>query len=142
MTKMSNCALWPKGQQPFLEHDKEPKVKLKLEIRRTEDVTVIYCRGRIAYRDEAVALSDKVAELLPDTRQLVLELSGVEMIDSAGLGELVVVLMWAQASSCLVKLASPRDRILELLQLTNLAAVFEIHPTLDEAVLAFRGQIA
>jgi anti-sigma B factor antagonist len=124
------------------EPDKESKVKLNLEIRETNDVTVIYCQGRIAYRNEAVALSNKVAELLPETRQIVIELSGVEMIDSAGLGELVVILMWAQARRCSIKLAAPRENIREMLQLTNLASVFEIHPTVDEAVLASRGQMA
>lgn len=117
-------------------------MKLNLEIRETDDVTVIHCQGRISYRNEAVALSDKVAELLPDTRQIVLELSGVEMIDSAGLGELVVILMWAQANRCSIKLAAPRNNIREMLQLTNLASVFEIHSTVDDAVLASRGQMA
>ena len=117
-------------------------MKLNLEIRETDDVTVIHCRGRIAYRDEAVALSNKVAELLPGSRQIVLELSGVEMIDSAGLGELVVILMWAQANRCSIKLAAPRNNIREMLQLTNLASVFDIHPTVDAAVLASRGQMA
>jgi anti-sigma B factor antagonist len=117
-------------------------VKLKLNIRQQEDVTVIHCHGRIAYRDEAVALSKKVSELLPNSRQLVLELSGVEMIDSAGLGELVVALMSAQANDCSIKLAAPRKDIEELLQLTNLASVFEIYSTLDDAVLASRCQLA
>jgi anti-sigma B factor antagonist len=128
--------------QSCLEPEKESKVKLNLEIRETDDVTVIHCQGRIAYRKEAVALSDKVAELLPEARQIVLELSGVEMIDSAGLGELVVILMWAQASRRSIKLAAPPNNVRELLQLTNLASVFEIHPTVDEAVLASRGQMA
>ena len=117
-------------------------MKLNLEIRETDDVTVIHCQGRIAYRNEAVALSDKVAELLPDSRQIVLELSGVEMIDSAGLGELVSILVWAQAGGCSIKLAAPRQNVREVLLLTNLASVFEIHPTVDAAVLASRGQMA
>jgi anti-sigma B factor antagonist len=125
----------------FPEPDEESNVKLKLKIRETEDVTVIHCQGRIAYRDEALALSEKVSELLPDTRQLVLELSGVEMIDSAGLGELVLALMSAQAQNCTIKLAAPRKSVRELLQLTNLTSVFEIHATVDDAVLASHGQM-
>ena len=117
-------------------------MKLSLEIRATEDITVVHCRGRIVYRDEAAALSDKVAGLLPRTRRLVLELSAVEMIDGAGLGELAVILMWAQAGGCSVKLAAPSDRIRKLLVLTNLTSVLEIYPTLDDAILSFRGQVA
>lgn len=116
-------------------------MKLKLKIRENEDVTIIHCQGRIVYRDEALALSEKVTELLHHTRQLVLELSEVEMIDSAGLGELVVALMWGRANNCSIKLAAPRKSILELLRLTNLASVFEIHHTLDDAMFASRGQM-
>ena len=109
-------------------------MKLSLEIRTHEDVTVVYCQGRIAYGEEAATLSVKVAELLARTRYLVLELSGVEMIDSAGLGELVVLFMWSQAAGCCLKLAAAPRHIRELLELTNLTSVLEIHPTLEGAV--------
>ena len=121
---------------------KESKLKLRVEIQALDDVTVVSCRGRIAYRDEAVELSGKIAGLLPYTRQLVLELSEVEMMDSAGLGELALMLTWARATGCAIKLAAPNKRVRQLLQLTNLDSVFEIHPRLEEAVLAFGGQLA
>ncbi len=141
MNETIQRALWPQTKAAS-ECGKESALKLHLEIGTIEDVTVILCKGRIAYRDEAVALSEKVAELLPGARQLVLELSAVEMIDGAGLGELVVIHRWARASNCPIKLAGPTNRILELLELTNLVSVFEIYPTLEDAILAFRGQTA
>ena len=65
-------------------------MKLDLETRAIDDVMVLYCKGRFTYRDEATAFSQKISELLPHARQIVVELSGLEIIDSAGLGELVV----------------------------------------------------
>jgi len=115
--------------------------KLSLEIRVSDDVTVVYCRGRIVY-DEAATLSEKLAELLPHSRQIVLELSGVNVIDGAGLGELVVLLMWARANQGAIKLATPTRPVYEVLKLTRLASVFEIHPRPEDAILAFRGQLA
>ena len=115
--------------------------KLSLEIRVSDDVTVVYCRGRIVC-DEAATLSEKLAELLPHSRQVVLELSGVKMIDGAGLGELVVLFMWAQANQGVIKFAAPTRRVYELLKLTRLASVFEIHPRVEDAIMAFRGQLA
>jgi anti-sigma B factor antagonist len=120
--------------------NKESKLRLNIEIRTTDDVTVISCTGRIVYRDEAVELSEKIAGLLPSTRQLIIELSGVEIIDSAGLGELALMLTWARAMGCAIKLAAPSDRVQHLLELTNLASVFEIHPTLETALLGFSEQ--
>ncbi|MBZ5598920.1 MAG: STAS domain-containing protein [Acidobacteriia bacterium] len=120
----------------------ELNLKLNLEICANDGVTVVYCRGRLAYREEATALSEAVAELLLHSRHVVLELSAVEMIDSACLGELVVILMWARASRCSIKLAAPPRHIRALLELTNLDSVFEIYPTLDDAALACREQAA
>jgi anti-sigma B factor antagonist len=126
--------------QPVYGPRKVPK--LSLQVSASNGVTVVYCRGRIVYREEAIVLSERIAELLPDTDSLILDLSGVEMIDSAGLGELVVVLTWVQASGCSMKLAAPSNRIQELLQLTNLASIFEIHPTLEVALLSRPAQVA
>ena len=113
-------------------------MKLDLEARAIDDVTVLYCRGRFTYRDEATAFSQKIAELLPDTRWLVVELSGLETIDSAGLGELVVVHMWIRASGCSLKLAGANPRVRQVLELTNLLSVFDVHPTLGDALLSFQ----
>jgi anti-anti-sigma factor len=62
------------------------------------------------------------------------------MIDSAGLGELVVLYVWAQAKGNSIKLAAPGKRIRELLELTNLASVFPIHSTLDEALFSWSNR--
>lgn len=117
-------------------------MKLDLETRTINDVTVLSCRGRFTYRDEAAAFSEQIAELLPEARQIVVDLSGLEAVDSAGLGELVVVHMWIRASGCSLKLAGANARILQLFELTNLVSVFDVHPTLDEALLSFRQQSA
>jgi anti-anti-sigma factor len=79
---------------------------------------------------------------LPNGRHLIVDLHDVDMIDSAGLGELVMVLMLAQASGCEVKLAAARPRIQALLEHTNLTAVLDVYPTLEAARLAFRSRVA
>ena len=137
---MSTCALW--GEQRLSSQDKEPKLRLSLETRVAEDVTVICRKGRIAYGIEAAALSAEIAGLAPQTRRVVIDLSGVEMIDAAGLGALIAVALTAQASQCSVKLAAPGNFIRQLLELTKLTALFELYPTLDAATVASRGQAA
>jgi anti-sigma B factor antagonist len=117
-------------------------LRLKLETRITEDVTVICCKGRIAYGAEATALSGEFAELAPQTRRVVIDLSGVELIDASGLGALISIALTAQASQCSVTLAAPGTFIRQLLELTKLTSIFEVHPTLDAATIASRGQAA
>ncbi len=108
MSQTSTCALWE--EQLLSSQDKESKLGLSLETRVTEDVTVICCKGRIAYGIEAAALSGEIAELAPRTRRVVIDLSGVEMIDAAGLGALISVALRAQASQCSVKLPVDKRR--------------------------------
>lgn len=117
-------------------------MKLHLRVRTVEGVTVLYCQGRISYGNETAAFLERLTGLLLHTQQLIVELSGVEMIDSAGLGELVLVLMWAQACGCSIKLASAQPQVQDLLELTNLASLFEIHSTLDHALLCPQGEAA
>jgi anti-anti-sigma factor len=109
-------------------------LKLSLETRHLGDVIIVHCEGRIVYRDEAAALTRVVVEALQHTREVVLDLEGVERIDSAGLGELVLILVSAEANGSTLKLAGPNARIRELLDLTNLSSVFEVHDSLVDAL--------
>ena len=138
MSRTSTCAVWE--EQRLSSQDKEPKLRLSLETRVTDDLTMICCKGRIAYGIEAAALSGEIAELAAQTRRVVIDLSGVEMIDAAGLGALISVALTAQASQCSIKLATPGNLIRQLLALTNLTSVFDLYPTLDAATLAFHAQ--
>jgi anti-sigma B factor antagonist len=122
--------------------ERKSQLKLSTEIEVHEDVTVVHCHGRIAYRDEAESLSRTLAQLLPRAQQIVLDLRDVEMIDSAGLGSLLTALHLAQASGSNLRLASPNRRTLSLFQLTNLDTVFEIYPALQDALLVSHWQMA
>jgi len=140
---------WQIGERPvlvaafrldsFTSH-KELKLKLSLETRNLGDVVVVYCQGRIVYRDEAAALSRVVGELLEPGRKVVLDLSGVSLMDSAGIGELAQLQSWAQAGNVTLKCAAPNRLVTTLLELTNLSSVLEIHPSLDAAVVSFHEE--
>ena len=65
---------------------------LSLESRSVGDITVVTCRGRIIEGDEATALKQHLSDLPPHP-YFVLDLAGVDFVDSAGLGLLVRLLM-------------------------------------------------
>lgn len=133
---------WSPSQQlaGFGIQPKESKLKLSLETRQHGDVVIVYCQGRIVYRDEAVALSRLVGEVLQNRVKVVLDLSGVSSIDSAGIGELVLLHTWAQAKNADLKCATPSPFVRDLLDLTHLNSFFDVHPTLDEALAAFQAR--
>jgi len=113
-------------------------LKLSLESRNRGDVIVVHCRGRIVYRDEAAALSRVVGEVLQHAGRVVLDLSAVTTMDSAGIGELALLQTWAQERNVTLKCAAPTPVVRTLLDLTNLDTVLEVHPSLDSALSAFR----
>ncbi len=117
--------------------NKEPKLKLNLETRNHGDVIIVHCQGRIVYRDEAAALSLLVGDVLQNTHKLVLDLSGVHSMDSAGIGELALLKTWAQRKSVSLKCAGPNSLVRSLLDLTNLDSVLEIHSSVDDALESF-----
>ena len=113
-------------------------MKLSLETQSRGDVMIVHCQGRIVYRDEATALSRLVGEILANGSKVVLDLSGVSSIDSAGIGELAFLYTWARSRNADLKCASPSPLVRDLLDLTNLNSVLEIHPSVGEAVAAFQ----
>jgi anti-sigma B factor antagonist len=115
-------------------------LKLSLETRNRGDVMIVHCQGRIVYRDEAAALSRLVAEILQQGRKLVIDLSGVSSMDSAGIGDLALFHTWAQARGVGFKCAGPNSLIRNLLDLTNLDTVLEIHSSLESAMASFREE--
>lgn len=128
------------GAPPPFEVDKESKLKLSLETRNRGDVIIVHCHGRVVYRDEAVALSRLVGELLQDSSKVILDMSGVESIDSAGIGDLALLQTWAQERNANLKIAGVNTLVQSLLDLTNLISVLDVHPSLDSALTAFRDE--
>jgi len=139
-TMDTNWQMWEQPAGPAFRLDKEPTLKLSLETRNRGDVIIVHCQGRIVYRDEAAALSRLVGEVLQHTSKLVLDLTGVSTMDSAGIGELALLQTWAQGKNVNLKCAGPNPIVRTLLDLTNLDRVLDVHPSIDSALDAFREE--
>jgi anti-sigma B factor antagonist len=141
MNEMSNCVMCDESVIREEQSREEIKdgLKLDIETRMTDDgVTIVFCTGRIVYRDEAAALAKTISRLMTDGRNLVLDLSGVEMVDGAGLGELVGLYNRAAASRSTIKLAALRNQVRGLFDLTKLAPVFDIYSSVEAAAVSYQ----
>jgi anti-sigma B factor antagonist len=112
-------------------------VPLSIQSRRVGEVVVLACRGRIVEGAESVALGQQIAGLLPDEPCIVLDLAGIEFLDSSGIGLLVRLLNRARAAQGDLKLCRVPDRVREILRITKLAAVFDAHAADVDAIDAF-----
>src|SRR5260370_2783686 len=72
------------------------KLRLTLESEHPGSAVVLHCQGRIIFRNEACALSTIVTEVLPSARRMVVDLAGVDSVDSGGFAELFLTPIWAQ----------------------------------------------
>ena len=98
--------------------------ELKLESEKQESQTTLRATGRIN-SDTSAALEKSLRELIPGSKLVVLDLTNVTYIDSAGLGALVSVYMHARRADCDLEMANPRAQISDLFKRSNLATVFE-----------------
>ena len=114
-------------------------MKLGLKDYTLRDTIILYFEGRIVYREEAAALARVAAKALQQCSQVVLELSAVENIDSAGLGQLVFAHLRAKEKGKELKLAGATGRVRELLDLTNLSSVLNTYASPAEAMEFGRG---
>ena len=73
----------------------------------------------------------------PNAR-VVLDLRGVEYIDSSGFGCFLSALRAARNNYGTVKIANPEPRILTLFHTLQLDTVFDIVPDLDECIRSLR----
>jgi len=137
----TNWQMGPHGQvAAAFELYKECKLKLSLETRNRGDIVIVHCLGRIVYRDEAAALSRVVKEVLQQAKKLVLDLSGVSSIDSAGIGELALLQTWSQGQNGNLKCAGANPLVSQLLELTNLDSVLEVYPTVEAALASIHEE--
>ena len=117
-------------------------MQLKLTTRTVDGILAVECTGRIVFGEESSLLRDKVKEAIPKYKKIVLNLGEVSYIDSGGLGTLVALNTTALNGGSMIKLANLTKRVGDLLQLTKLLTVFDVHESEYEALESFRKESA
>jgi anti-sigma B factor antagonist len=111
---------------------------LEIHEREREGITILELVGRITVGPEASAVRERCAQLAAAGKvNLVLELSGVDFIDSTGLGALVMCATSLRKAGGNVKLVNLNRRNIELLVMTKLATVFEIFTDEQDAINSY-----
>ena len=114
-------------------------MQLKLSTRTIDGVLIIDCAGRIVFGEESAYLRDMVRKLLAERKKLVLNLNGVNYIDSGGLGTLVALYTTSRNSGSFIKLANLTRHVDDLLQVTKLVTIFDVYDSEQQAADSFRS---
>lgn len=118
------------------------KLHLSLESERSGLAVVLHCQSKTIFRQEARELSAIVSEVLPTSHRMIVDLAGVDSVDQGGLGELVLTQLWAEASGYTLTFASPKKSVRRLFEKTNVALVFDVYPSVADAMLAMVPLVA
>jgi anti-sigma B factor antagonist len=103
-----------------------PSPELELTIEKNPDETTVRGSGKITSAS-ADYFQATIRGVIPGNKRIVLDLTGVEYIDSSGLGSLVSVYLAAGKAHCELELANPKPRVRDLLKITKLSTIFEGH---------------
>ena len=112
---------------------------MQLEERMAGDVVVVTVTGDITLNKGGdVLLKDKVRSLLQQGyKNVLLDLGGVSVVDSAGLGELVQAYVTTKNRGGVLKLLNVTKRLKDLLVVTKLLTVFDTFENEAAALASF-----
>ena len=111
---------------------------MNITTKEIEGISVVALNGRIVLGEESTALREKVKSLLDaGKKRIVLDMSNVTYIDSAGLGTLVAAHVSAKTQGASLRLSNLGNKFHDVLQLTRLLTVFNVYDTQAEAIGSF-----
>ena len=113
-------------------------MSVKLNTRQVGDVSVVDVAGRITLGEGSSALRDLMREMVgKGEKKILLNLGEVSYIDSSGIGELVSGFTTVTNSGGQLKLLGLNKRVKDLLQITKLYTVFDVHEDEASAIRSF-----
>ncbi len=113
-------------------------MSMKFKTRQVDGVTVLDLNGRITLGEGSVTIRDAVRDTLSKgSNKILLNLGGVDYIDSSGIGELVSAFTTVKNSGGELKLLNLTKKVHDLLQITKLYTVFDVSDDEAAAIASF-----
>jgi len=111
---------------------------LTIDNREVSHVSILDIKGRIVLGEEIRDLRDAVRSLVAQgKKKIILNLAGVDYIDSSGVGELVGCFTTVRNAGGELKLLNLTQKVHDVLHVTKLYTVFDIKDDEFQAVKSF-----
>ena len=112
---------------------------MKFTTAQQGNVTVIELEGNLMGGPDASTLNNKLHELVEaGKKQVVIDMTGVQFMNSSGLGLLIGGVSTMKNAGGGLKLANASEKISALFKITKLSSVFDSYPTVEAAVDSFK----
>lgn len=113
------------------------QIKEKME----NDVAVISLKGDLLGEPDTGMIRDKIHSLVNDeVKHVVVDLGGVNYMNSSGLGTLISVLTTMRNAGGDLRLARVEGKVQNLFMMTQLVKVFDTYETVDRALVSFKSK--
>ena len=114
---------------------------MKVSTREVDEVTILDLSGQIKLGEGASVLRETVKQLLSKGRKkILLNLGGINYIDSSGIGELIAAFTSVRNQGGDVVLLHLTKKVQDLLQITKLYTVFQVMEDETAAIAALSGE--
>ena len=111
----------------------------QITTREFDRIIVVNAVGKLTFHDSRTQLRDLIHVLSNNGhKKFLLNLAGVEYMDSDGMGELVRCYTVVRHKGGEMKLAQVSKRVADLLEITRLNTLFEIYSEEQVALRAFQ----
>ena len=111
---------------------------MHVDVRKRDDVVILDLVGKLTAGLGDQILRESIDELLGEGfRKILVNLSGVGFMDSAGVGELVSGLRTARRLGADLRLLNVSERVQSSLSMARLLPIFTIHQSEDAALQGF-----
>ena len=112
-------------------------MSLQISSREVNHVIVLQCDGRIVAGAEVTDLEAAIAKHRTDYRDVVLNLSGVDFLDSSGLGLLVRLATSTRNTRNGVRFCCPHEAVRRVVSLTLLDSILNLYDSEEKALASF-----
>jgi len=107
------------------------------------DVVAVDVRGRVVIGEGNIVLRETIQKLVEGgNRRVLLVMEEVDHIDSSGIGELVRAHTLIRRASGRLKIVHPSAKVEDMLHMTMLHKVLEVHPDEESAIKSFSATAA
>jgi anti-sigma B factor antagonist len=111
---------------------------LDITARPAGDITILDLTGSLVSGLGLEQLRPRIDQLVAEKKvNVVLNAHGVSVIDSAGVGELVGCFSTLKRNGGTLKILNPSKFVQDILRITKLPTIIEVHDTEDAALKSF-----
>lgn len=111
---------------------------MKVTINETDGIVIMTLAGQLMGGSDALKINDELFDYLEKgMNKIIIDMELVSWINSSGLGILIGMITRVRKENGDLKLVKVTDKIKEILRVTKLISIFELHDSVESAIESY-----